>query len=135
MASDSAESPFMGLRQLRKPASGQARGENEPAVPSLYGSALGVDVGNSRSLQETGNSGIIIASPWVVRNQGALQVAVPGSQSHGMQLPQEKHRAPAELWRGAGQDRCEPCGTAVSHPSETPSSGCAAFLPGGCVLR
>ena len=83
---------------------------------NLYGSALGVDVGNSRSLQETGNSGIIIALPWVVRNQGALQVAVPGSQSHGMQLPQEKHRASAEPWRGAGQDRCEPSSTAISHP-------------------
>lgn len=69
-----------------------------------------------------------------MRNQGALQVAVPGSQSHGMQLPQEKHRAPAEPWRGAGQDRCEPSGTAIGHPLETPSSSCAAFWPGGCVL-
>lgn len=61
-------------------------GENEPVVPSL-GVPLGWIVGNSRSLQETGNSGVIIALLWVVRNQGALQVAVLGSQSHGVQLP------------------------------------------------
>lgn len=125
------------LSRGRDEAGGQRQakhgGENEPAVPSLHGSALGVDVGNSRFLQETGNSGTIIASPWVVRNQGALQVAVPGSQSHGMQLPQEKHPAPAEPWRGAGQDRCEPSGTGLSHPLETPSSVRAAFLPGGAV--
>lgn len=108
-------------------------GKYEPVAPSLYGSALGVDVGNSWSLQETGNSGIIIALLWVVRNQGALQVAVPGSQSHGMQLPQEKYRAPAELWCGAGQDRCEPSGTALSHPLE-PFSLCSPSAWGLCPL-
>lgn len=60
-------------------------------MPNLCDFALTVYVGNSQSLREAGNSGIIITSLWVVRNQGALQVAVAGSQSHGVQLPQEKH--------------------------------------------
>lgn len=70
-----------------------------------------MDVGNSQSLQGTGNSGVIIALPWVVRNPGALQVAVLGSQSHGVQLPQEKHRAPTEPWGEVGQDQFEPSAT------------------------
>lgn len=49
-------------------------GENKPPVPTLHGSALRVDVGNSRSLQEPGNSGVILTLPWVVRNRGVLQL-------------------------------------------------------------
>lgn len=107
----------------KEASGGLSTGKMNLPCPLCYGSALGVDVGNSRSSRGTGNSGVIITLPWVVRNQGALQVAVPGSQSHGMQLPQERQRDTAGPWCDGDEG-----GTGRARSIGSSSGGCAPGL-------